>query len=149
LGICPNNFLNIFHILVEINGCVPKTCFQTLLLPIAWVSSAGLKSLSSTSSDFGRSVRSTKNQFQSRMSIIWVTQNSVMSLLASNFVSAENLQPIIEFVEDYNKLWHTPTLLKRLKCKSKNENNGRNWGTLPSSNHFGGKRGMLELGDGD
>jgi hypothetical protein len=33
-----------------------------------------------------------------------------------------------------------PTLLERLKCKSKSGNNGRSWGMFPSSQHFGGKR---------
>ncbi len=37
-------------------------------------------------------------------------------------------------------IWRTPTLLERLKCKSKNENNGRrSWGTLPNSQHFRGR----------
>jgi len=38
-----------------------------------------------------------------------------------------------------------PTLLERLKCESKGENNRRSWGTFPNSHHFGGRRGMLEL----
>jgi hypothetical protein len=43
-----------------------------------------------------------------------------------------------------------PTLLQRLKCESEGENNKRkSWGTLPNSQHLGGRRGMLELRDGD
>jgi len=41
-------------------------------------------------------------------------------------------------------------ILERLKCEFESENNKRrSWGTLPSSQHFKGKRGMLELWDGD
>jgi hypothetical protein len=45
---------------------------------------------------------------------------------------------------------HTPTLLERLKCEFKSENNGRKkiWGTLPSSQHFGGKGRVRALGRG-
>jgi hypothetical protein len=44
----------------------------------------------------------------------------------------------------------TPTLLERLKCEFKSENNGRkkSW-VLLNSWHFGDKRGILELRDGD
>ncbi len=46
--------------------------------------------------------------------------------------------------------WHTPKLFERFKCEFKNENNRKkNWGTLFSLQHFGGKRGMLDLQDGD
>jgi len=43
----------------------------------------------------------------------------------------------------------TPTLLGRLKCDLKNENNRRNSSALSSSQHFGGKKGMLKLQDGN
>jgi hypothetical protein len=42
-----------------------------------------------------------------------------------------------------------PNLLERLKCEFENENNERSWGTSPNSQHFEGKRGMLEFWDGD
>jgi hypothetical protein len=44
-----------------------------------------------------------------------------------------------------------PNFLKKLKCKSESENSKRikSWGTLLNSQHFGGKRGMLKLQDGD
>jgi len=42
-----------------------------------------------------------------------------------------------------------PNLLERLKCESESENNERRCGTFPNSQHFEGKRGMLELWDGD
>ncbi len=46
--------------------------------------------------------------------------------------------------------WHTPKLFKRLKCEFDVENNERrNWGTFSNSRYFKGKRGMLELQDGD
>ncbi len=43
-----------------------------------------------------------------------------------------------------------PKLLERFKCESESENNGRkeSWGTLSSSQHFGVKKGVLELQDG-
>jgi hypothetical protein len=44
----------------------------------------------------------------------------------------------------------TQTLKKKFKCELENENNKRkSWGTFPSLQHFRGKRGMLELRDGD
>jgi hypothetical protein len=45
---------------------------------------------------------------------------------------------------------HTPTLLERLKCEFKRENNRRkmNWGMFPSSQHFGGKGCARALGHG-
>jgi hypothetical protein len=39
-----------------------------------------------------------------------------------------------------------PKLLIRFKCKFEGENNGRrSWDAFPNSQHFGGKKGMLEL----
>jgi hypothetical protein len=47
-------------------------------------------------------------------------------------------------------LWCAPKLLQRFKCESKNENNGKkSWGTLPTLQHFGGKKGMLEFWNKD
>jgi hypothetical protein len=45
--------------------------------------------------------------------------------------------------------WRTPKLLEKLKCESKSENNKRSWGTFPNSQHFGGKRGVLDFQDAD
>ncbi len=47
--------------------------------------------------------------------------------------------------------WRMPKLLDKLNFESKGENNERrkNWGMLPSSQHFGGLKGVLELQDGD
>jgi len=47
--------------------------------------------------------------------------------------------------------WHTSKLLIRLKCESEGENIGRrrSWDEFPNSQHFGGKRGVLELWDRD
>jgi len=47
--------------------------------------------------------------------------------------------------------WHTPKFFERLKCKSQNENNGRrkSCGMVFGSKHFGDKRDMLEVWDGD
>jgi len=52
-------------------------------------------------------------------------------------------------VKDFQKisipLTH-PKFLKRFKCKFENENNVKgSWGTLPSSQHFEGKRGVLKF----
>jgi hypothetical protein len=41
-----------------------------------------------------------------------------------------------------------PNSLNDLNASPK-ENNGRSWGTLPSMQHFEGKKGVLELKDGD
>ncbi len=51
----------------------------------------------------------------------------------------------------FGTIWHTPELFQRLKFEAKNENNGRkrSWGTFFSLQHFGGKKGKLELWDGD
>jgi hypothetical protein len=44
----------------------------------------------------------------------------------------------------------TPKFLERLKCEFQNENNGKKiWGTFLCLQHFGGKKGVLELQDGD
>jgi hypothetical protein len=44
---------------------------------------------------------------------------------------------------------HTPTLLERFKCKSKNGNNGRkNWGAFINSQHFKGRRACYNFGMG-
>jgi hypothetical protein len=44
-----------------------------------------------------------------------------------------------------------PQTPERFKCKFKNENSERkmNWGMFFNSQHFEGKRGVLELWDGD
>jgi hypothetical protein len=43
-----------------------------------------------------------------------------------------------------------PKLLEGFKCKFKSENiKRRSWGMFLSLEHFGGKRGVLELQDGD
>jgi hypothetical protein len=49
------------------------------------------------------------------------------------------------------KSWCAHKLLERFKCEFESENNGRkkNWGTFLSSQHFRGKKGVLELWDGD
>jgi hypothetical protein len=43
----------------------------------------------------------------------------------------------------------TPKLFERLKCESQSENNKRNWDMLPNAENFWGKKGILELQDGD
>jgi hypothetical protein len=50
-----------------------------------------------------------------------------------------------------NHKWRTPKLLERFKCESEGENSGRkgSWDTLLNLQHFEGKRGMLELWDGE
>jgi len=47
--------------------------------------------------------------------------------------------------------WCTPKFIERFKCESKGENNGKrkSWGTLFSSQHFEGKKSVMELRDGD
>jgi hypothetical protein len=46
-----------------------------------------------------------------------------------------------------NNVLHTPKLLEKVKSEFENENNKRrrSWGTLPSLQHFKGKKGMLKL----
>jgi hypothetical protein len=46
------------------------------------------------------------------------------------------------------KLTH-PQIPWNTQCESKSGNNGRNWGTFSSSQHFEGKRDVSELWDGD
>jgi hypothetical protein len=48
-----------------------------------------------------------------------------------------------------NSTLHTPKLLVRFKCKFEGENNKRSWDALRSSQHFEGKKGVLELRDRD
>jgi hypothetical protein len=57
----------------------------------------------------------------------------------------------IELLEGREFGWHTPKFFERLKCKSQNENNGRrkSCGMVFGSKHFGDKRDMLEVWDGD
>jgi hypothetical protein len=44
----------------------------------------------------------------------------------------------------------TPKLLEKLKCEYENENSGRrSWGMFLDSQHFKGKKGVLEVQDGD
>ncbi len=45
------------------------------------------------------------------------------------------------WVENGKEFWHTPKLLDGFNSEFKGENNERkrNWGTLPSSQHFGGR----------
>ncbi len=44
----------------------------------------------------------------------------------------------------------TPKLLEKFKCAFKVENNKRrkNWGTIPSSQHYKGEKGVLSSGMG-
>jgi hypothetical protein len=48
-------------------------------------------------------------------------------------------------------IWHTLKLFERLKCEFEGEkkNGIKNWDTLPNSQHFGGKKGVLEFQDED
>ncbi len=56
------------------------------------------------------------------------------------FYSFSNLS-IYFLANTLNTCWCIPTLLKKLKCESKNENNEkRSWGTLPNLQHFEGRR---------